>query len=138
MSAFMQFEVYGKAQPQGSARAFVNKKTGKVAVTSANPGLRDWRDLVAREAREQMHGLPPLETSVRLGLVFWLARPRSVKRDEPTVKPDLDKLQRAVLDALTGIVYRDDAQVVHIEADKRYCDHAVVNPCVAVTVKGTD
>jgi Holliday junction resolvase RusA-like endonuclease len=36
--------------------------------------------------------------------------------------PDLDKLIRAILDALTGVVWRDDGQVVDIVASKVYAD----------------
>jgi hypothetical protein len=39
---------------------------------------------------------------------------------EHVVKPDLDKLVRAVGDALTGILYRDDAQIVSLNASKRF------------------
>jgi len=35
-------------------------------------------------------------------------------------KPDIDKLCRAVLDALTGIAYADDSQVVALDASKVY------------------
>lgn len=37
-----------------------------------------------------------------------------------TVKPDLDKLCRTVLDALTGVAYKDDSQVIGIIANERY------------------
>ncbi|MFN5250035.1 MAG: RusA family crossover junction endodeoxyribonuclease, partial [Bacteroidota bacterium] len=40
--------------------------------------------------------------------------------DEPTVPPDADKLIRSVLDGLTAIAYRDDAQVTSIVAQKAY------------------
>jgi Holliday junction resolvase RusA-like endonuclease len=39
---------------------------------------------------------------------------------EHVTKPDLDKLARCVLDALTGVVYADDSQVVGINASKCY------------------
>ena len=37
-----------------------------------------------------------------------------------TTMPDIDKLARCALDALTGIVFRDDAQIVDLHATKRY------------------
>jgi len=52
---------------------------------------------------------------------FEFARPQSAgKRLHPTVKPDIDKTLRAVLDALTGIAYDDDSQVVSVAASKMY------------------
>jgi Holliday junction resolvase RusA-like endonuclease len=49
-----------------------------------------------------------------------MLKPRTVKREHPTVPPDLDKLIRAVLDGLTAIAYVDDSQVVEIYAKKIY------------------
>ena len=60
-----------------------------------------------------------------ISLTFNILRPKSVsskKRPEVTVKPDLDKLTRAVIDAMTGIMYDDDCQVIHILAKKQYVD----------------
>ena len=42
------------------------------------------------------------------------------RRVWPECRPDLNKLSRACLDALTGIVWRDDSQVVRLEAEKEY------------------
>ena len=38
----------------------------------------------------------------------------------PTKKPDADNIAKAILDALNGLAYYDDAQVVHLEVQKRY------------------
>jgi len=68
---------------------------------------------------------PPLEGPVYMTMIFELLRPKSVKperRPWPHVAPDLDKLVRAVSDAMTGIVYRDDAQLVSGTFEKRYGD----------------
>ena len=50
-------------------------------------------------------------------------KPKTVTRSYPSVPPDLDKLIRAALDALTAIAYRDDAQVTEIRAAKCYGDY---------------
>ena len=47
------------------------------------------------------------------------------------MKPDLDKLIRAVLDGLTGVAYVDDSQVILIQATKTYG----INEGVWVTVE---
>lgn len=61
-----------------------------------------------------------MDGAIHIAMDFVLARPRTVTRPHPTVPPDLDKLIRAVLDGLTAIAYRDDAQVTSIKASKRY------------------
>ena len=53
-------------------------------------------------------------------IIFTMLRPKTVTRPEPSVAPDLDKLIRGVLDALTAVVYRDDSQVTRITAQKVY------------------
>ena len=57
---------------------------------------------------------------MEIQMVFIMPKPKTVKRAYPTVAPDLDKLVRAVLDALTGICYLDDSQVTDIRASKVY------------------
>lgn len=44
----------------------------------------------------------------------------------PTTKPDIDNLAKCVLDALNGIAYRDDNQVVRLEVSKFYGEPATL------------
>ena len=122
----LQFEVPGVPQPQGSTRSFA--RGGKVVTTSDNPQLRPWRDAVCWHARQAMAGRTQFDGPVVVSAIFWLPRPaghfgsgRNVAQLRPSapihpaVKPDLDKLLRAVLDAFSEAgVWRDDAQVVKL------------------------
>jgi crossover junction endodeoxyribonuclease RusA len=111
--------------PQGSTRAFV--VAGRAVTTAANVKTRPWRaDLQAGLAyhleRTGIEGIALPAGPVAVELSFLMPRRKTEpKRTTPghTRKPDLDKLIRAVLDAMTGIVFTDDAQVVSIEATKR-------------------
>ena len=117
------FTVYGISQPKGSTRSFV--QGGKAITTSANPRLKDWQNLVAMAAQEHRPKDGLLTGAAGLSLEFYFSRPKSVsykKRPDHTVKPDIDKLIRAVLDALTGIFYADDAQVDELYVTKMYGD----------------
>jgi crossover junction endodeoxyribonuclease RusA len=61
-------------------------------------------------------------------VLFQLQKPESAKRDYPTVPPDLDKLQRAIGDALSidaGYI-KDDAQIVEWHATKQYGQPSVI------------
>lgn len=81
-------------------------------------------------------GKPPIPTlvgGVRLGVTFYMPRPASIsikKRPLPIVAPDLDKMIRGVGDALKAAgVYKDDAQIVSIQATKVYgTDEAMESP----------
>lgn len=63
----------------------------------------------------------PFSGAVSLDVMFFMPRPKTVKRELPTVPPDLDKLIRAINDSATdaGII-QDDSQVVEIVAYKFY------------------
>lgn len=131
------FTVLGRAQPAGSKKAFALKSggvyTGRVVVTDDAKGSRAWKQEVAGEARRAMFGHELLLQAMRLEVVFYVRRPqghygsgrnggvvRASAPAFPAVKPDLTKLVRGLEDALTGIVWRDDAQVVQQLLAKRY------------------
>lgn len=122
----LQFEVLGDPKPQGSKRAYV--MGGRAVVVDDNKkDLRDWRADVVAAACDALTaaGWPtsPPEGAFGVHLVFRLRRPKSTKRQWPTVRPDWEKLARSVGDALkTAGVYRDDAQVVRGIVDKEYGD----------------
>lgn len=120
----LHFTVYGQPIPQGSLKAFKHAKTGAVITTSDNVKTKPWKQQVSGTALAVRGTKTVSDKPIVLFMRFFLARPRTVKRDRPIVKPDTDKLARAVLDALTGIVYKDDAQVVEIHARKCYDDEA--------------
>lgn len=129
----VRFVVYGKCQPAGSKRAFVHPKTGRAIVTDANAKSKPWQQEVAGAAHEAMDGRPPFTGPVELWVIFSLARPKghygsgrnagTVKDSAPmfpTGRPDCTKLLRGLEDALTGIVWLDDAQVVLQKVSKVY------------------
>ena len=121
-----KFEVRGVAVPQGSAKAFpFKKKDGQlgVAVNTVNPALRAWREAIATEARKVA---PPvlIEGACQVSCYFQFVAPKSRKKQGMTMysRPDLDKLLRAVLDACTGVIWKDDSQVCILRGQKVYLD----------------
>jgi crossover junction endodeoxyribonuclease RusA len=128
------FTVIGHAQPQGSTKAFMPKGARYPVVTSDNPNLKGWRHLVADEAQRHASG-GPLCGGVHVTLDFALQRPKSLPKraSQHLKKPDIDKLARAVLDALTGILYHDDSEVVRLDVTKRYAA-PIEAPSVRITV----
>lgn len=130
MTSRVQFRVYGTPQPKGSARAFIPKGWKRPIITSANPALKAWEALVRGELQVVMSTAAAdvramlFEGPVHVELTFHLPRPKSAPRKiiYPTKRPDLDKCIRACIDALSGTAFRDDTQVVKIEALKLYAD----------------
>ena len=91
--------------------------------TKAHPGgrrLHKWSAWVASHAQEAMEGADIITGPVALRIMARIERPKSVKREYPTAKPDLDKLARAIQDSMEGPVFKQDAQVVELHAFKRY------------------
>lgn len=121
------FFVSGEPAAQGSMRAFVVK--GRAVMTHNSKGVKPWRDAVAESAlaagwRE------PLDCAVELTVTFFYLRPASHYgkkglRPSASLYPekagkDLDKLVRAVGDALTGIAWRDDRRIVRCIAAREW------------------
>lgn len=114
------FTVEGVPAPQGSKSATV--RGGKAVMFEDNKKTEPWRADVTAAAVEAMDGALPFDAPVEVIVTFSFVLPRTVKnRPYPSVRPDVDKLARAVLDGLTaGGVFTDDARVVDLHARKRY------------------
>lgn len=116
--------ILGTPEPKGSTKAFVRKVRGKLRAitTSDNPNLKGWESLIRFEAQAALRRsgyavCPFFDGAVAVSARFGFVRPPSVsakKRPHATVKPDLDKLVRAAIDPLIGVLFHDDAQVVKL------------------------
>lgn len=115
-------EVYGDPVPQGSKKALLFK--GRPMLIDDNkPALMAWRRKVQLAATLFMDGRAPVHKHKPLlvGCVFRLdraattdngSRRAGARLDYPVIGHDQDKLTRAVRDAMTGVVYEDDGQVL--------------------------
>lgn len=119
------FEVLGKPQHQGSMRAFTPKGWTRPVLTTTNKELKPWRQEVAACAERAMRDLN-IEgciadgVPIRVEAFFTFTRPKSTKKAvrHKLTKPDLDKIARALLDAMSGTVYADDSQVSQLWVSK--------------------
>jgi len=110
--------------PQGSKR---HVGGGRMVESSAK--VKPWREAVRSEAIAT--GLAISAEPIYLHLLFRFRRPKGhwnakgeLKPSAPktvVTRPDLDKLCRSTLDALTGTLFHDDAQVAFLVASKEYC-----------------
>lgn len=132
----LDFFVEGTPVPQGSKNAYV--RGGRAVLVDANPRLKAWRAQVraAAEAAVEDAGWETLDEPCRVHLGFTMPAPKRPRWDVPAVKPDLDKLTRAVFDALTDAgVWKDDSRVVSMEVTKKYEDEDGAVPGVWVEVE---
>lgn len=127
------------ARQGGFVRAYTPEKT--VA----------YETLVKLAAGEAMAGAAPMQGPLSLMLRLYVAIPKSTaKRDRaaieagrflPTKKPDIDNVLKAISDALNGIAYDDDAQLVTVTVTKLYADTpraevTVMSPHAALDLAG--
>lgn len=114
--------VPGTPVPQGSKRGFVNPY-GHVSIVDANKKTRPWRADITAHVRDAVgsivvYPVGPVELDVEFVMPRRAAEPKRVT--PPHVrKPDSDKLLRAVMDSLTGVIYAGDQQVTGIRVAKR-------------------
>jgi len=121
----MDFFVMGLPKPQARPRAF--KRGNHAAVYSP---VTEWRNDVKYAAAQQ----EPIKGAVKVQIHYYFHRPKSdygtgrnsdkIKNSAPQQmikRPDLDNLNKAVLDALQdGGILADDSAVVQLESMKRY------------------
>lgn len=128
------FFVPGVPRPQGS-----KNHVGDGRLVESSRGLTEWRWRVGLAANRARRGSRLYAGAVRVTLVFIMPRPKAMPRTEPTpphiAAPDLDKLVRGVLDALTGTLLVDDRLVVDLGGTcKRYAELAE-QPGVEIAVE---
>jgi Holliday junction resolvase RusA-like endonuclease len=125
-SALLEATVAGKPVQKGSWRV---SKTGHLY--SDSPGLKGWQERIGLAVWAERAGKPPTDMHIALEVEFRFARPPShftktgrLRKGAPLApgRPDLDKLLRGLLDGLTGVLFRDDAQVTELEAAKCYAE----------------
>lgn len=123
----LEFFTAGEPAPQGSKNPWGGE---------ANKRTKPWREAIAADAQAALAGEPAFPGLVKAELRFTFARPQAhfgtgrnaarLKDSAPLYKgskPDLDKLVRAVGDALTQAgVIRDDSKIASIATAKTYGD----------------
>ena len=124
-ATLVKFTCPGHPITQGSKRAFVRNGHATLVETGGDK-LRLWRHVIATTAREATPD-GPIAGPVQVHLWFHLERPASTPKRKRTwpIKArsgDVDKLARAALDALTGVTFADDAQVVRLVVEKDWAD----------------
>lgn len=119
--------VPGKPAPQGSKR-YLGRQGGKGITVESSKAVAPWRADIREALLQELEagGHQQLDGAVTVLLTFVMPRPASTpkRRTPPAVKrPDIDKLARAVLDAIGSAgVWRDDSQVTNLHAYKRLAE----------------
>lgn len=120
------FKVYGNPISKGSARAFAlpGKDGGKpraILVQAKDRNLRDWESLIRQAAQQHAANFFAAGTPVAVQFWFYFTRPKSKRPYSPmVVRPDWDKVSRAVCDGMQEVLFKDDCQITTAIVRKRY------------------
>jgi len=128
------FDVPGDPKGKGRPRF---SRFGKFTKVYTDQQTLDYETAIGVSAAHAMGSSQPIETPVAVFLYVRLPIPMSYskKRSEaclngsehPTKKPDIDNVAKAFLDAMNGIVYKDDTQVVQLHVNKVYAKESGVD-----------
>jgi len=77
----------------------------------------------------------PLDGPLKITARFILKRPKKPKNDLPAVRPDLDNYLKGLLDALNGLLWHDDAQIVEMHALKLYDEPERLGERIVIVVE---
>lgn len=124
----MNFIVEGKPQGKARARTFYDRNTGKMRSVTPEQ-TKSYEDLIRWSyvaAGGQYLGDKVLQVDIQafypIPKSFNKAKRHAATFEQirPTSKPDCDNIVKVVLDALNGVAYYDDKQVVCVSCNKYY------------------
>ena len=118
------FTTFIAMEPRGKQRPRIVKRANCAYPVAITPD-----QTVNAENRVQGHVAgewqrPPVEGPLQVQITVQLLKPKSKPKTRPswpTSKPDADNYAKLVLDALNGVLWRDDSQVVRLFVEKTYC-----------------
>lgn len=110
-------------EPVAKGRARVSVRGGRAHAYTPSKTV-DAEERIRWFFRDGRYEKVPANVPVTVSVAFCMRRPKSCPktRIRPTVKPDLDNLEKLVLDALNGFAWEDDAQIVEKRAIKLYVE----------------
>lgn len=132
---FFTFDI----EPTPQLRPRVSSRGGYVKVYDP-PKVKQFKRILRSLAVNQ-YARPPMIGPLSVSLIFYRPVQKSISQSErerrltnrskPVVKPDTDNYIKSTLDALNGVLWHDDAQIVKLTAEKRYAEKGKI--IIAVT-----
>jgi Holliday junction resolvase RusA-like endonuclease len=138
--------IYGEPVPQGRPRF---ARIGKYVHAYDPEKSKNYKQLVrfwVTQHLKKIDSFKPLENALYVDITFWLSIPSSwskkkrIEADSGIIRPiskkggDIDNLCKCVIDAMLGIVFVDDSQIIKLGASKNYSE----TPRCEVTIISVD
>lgn len=86
--------------------------------------VSDWAKLTYKKK--------PSEKAIKVSICMYFERAKSNKKKLHTQTPDIDNAAKGIMDALNGIIWKDDKQIVEMKLEKHFADY--VNPSFSIVV----
>lgn len=135
----MQIHFQVEGDPKGKGRPRFST-FGKFTRVYTDKQTLDYEAVIKSCAVDAMGSTDPLETAVSVFLYVRLAVPQSYSKkrteaclsglEKPCKKPDIDNIAKTYLDAMNGVIFKDDTQVIDLHVKKVYSAVAGVNVMV--------
>lgn len=125
----VEFTVYGK--PQGKARPRFTRQ-GNRAYTPKETKL--YEQQIAKAYKAAANGFSFGDKPVEIWITAVFAKAKTSKKEYPTIKPDIDNIQKAVFDGLNSVAYNDDKQILTAVIHKTFCKLEGEKPRLLITV----
>jgi len=148
MDGGVTFTVWGDAAPYRERSKVLRPRgrNGYIIISAKDPSTKTYQDLINLQARAAMAGRKPIAGAVRLEATFHIAVPPTWPKYKRTMalagdlypcpRPDLTNLVKCIEDAMSGLVFEDDAHVVDQLIKKRYAPKPFLN--VTITHVGAN
>ena len=113
-------EFFVPGDPQPMAKKLISGKR----IYARDPGGRKkaWAELVHLKAKLHTDKMIPAMEAVMIQYYFFRVKPKSNKTDQPVQRPDIDNYAYLVTNALSGVCYEDDCQIINSFARLQWAD----------------
>lgn len=125
----VEFTVCGK--PQGKARPRFSRRSNSIYTPKKT---EMYEAQIAKAYKLAANGFTFGECPVEIWITAVFPKAKTSKKEYPTIKPDIDNIQKAVFDGLNGIAYNDDKQILTAVIHKTFCKLDGEEPRLLVAV----
>lgn len=129
MASHIKLIINKTPQPQSRPRFTAR---GRYVHAYENKKITMYKHMVAATYQSYFGSVKPTEKAIAVDVVFYRPVQKSISKIErqrrltgkslPAIKPDIDNYVKAILDALNGVAFRDDKQIISLNAKKLYSD----------------
>lgn len=129
-SAFVAMEPAAKARPRMTRQGHTYTPSGTMKAEAR-----------IQQQVSEAYGRLPYDGPLQVSITVWLQKPKSKPKTRPcrpTGRPDVDNYAKLVLDALNGILWRDDSLVCRLFTEKVYCNELHPHPGFQIAAHSMD